>query len=76
MKTIYQNIEALRKHIKDPKAKEDLAELEKNFQLLRTQSGLSQLLRKKKLAKIVRNVQYEQELEALQVELIKLQNWV
>ena len=44
--------------------------------MLRTKSGLSQLMGKKKLAKITRNVAYEEELKALQVELIKLQNWV
>ncbi len=76
MKTIFQDIEYLKEHVKEKEAQKVLKELEKNFQLLRTQSGLSQLLQKKKLAKIIRNVEYEQELVELQVELIKLQNWI
>jgi len=76
MKTIMKNLEYLRENIKDDKALEVVKELENSFKLLRTKSGLSQLLKKKKLAKIVRNVEYEQELVQLQVELIKLQNWV
>ena len=76
MKTIFQGLEYLRKEIKDKKAKKTIKELEENFHLLKTKSGLSQLIGKKKLAKIVRNVEYEEELKALQVELIKLQNWV
>ena len=76
MKTIYQDLEYLKKNVKDEKLKKTVKELEKNFQLLRTKSGLTQLLGKKKLAKIIRNVEYEQELVQLQVELIKLQNWV
>ena len=76
MKTIFQDLEYLRKEIKDKEAKKIVKELEENFHLLRTKSGLSQLMGKKKLAKITRNVAYEEELKALQVELIKLQNWV
>ncbi len=76
MKTIFQNIEYLKEHIKDDDAKKVIKELESSLKLLKTKSGLSQLLKKKKLAKIIRNVEYEQELVHLQVELIKLQNWV
>ena len=76
MKTIFQDLEYLHKEVKDKKAKSIIKELEENFHLLKTKSGLSQLMNKKKLAKITRNVEYEEELKALQVELIKLQNWV
>ena len=76
MKTIFQDLEYLHSEVKDKKAQKILKELEKNFHLLKTKSGLSQLMGKKKLAKITRNVEYEEELKALQVELIKLQNWV
>ena len=76
MKTIFQDIEYLNKNVEDKKSKEILKELEQNFHLLKTTSGLSQLMNKKKLAKITRNVEYENELKSLQVELIKLQNWV
>lgn len=76
MRTIFESLEHLRKEIKEEEVQEVLKELEANMHLLRTKSGLSQLLSKKKLAKIIRNVQYEKELKKLQVELIKLQNWV
>ena len=56
MKTIFQDIEYLRKNVKDKESKSILKELEKNFQLLRTKSGLTQLMNQKKLAKITRNV--------------------
>ena len=76
MKTIFEDLDYLKEHIRDKDAKEFVKELEFNFKLLRTKSGLSKLLKKKKLSKIIKNVMYEQELQDLQVELIKLQNWV
>jgi len=76
MKTIFQDIEYLKKNTEDKKSKNILKELEENVHLLKTKSGLMQLMEKKKLAKITRNVEYEEELKSLQVELIKLQNWV
>ncbi len=66
----------LKKNVEDKKSKGIIKELEKNIHLLKTKSGLTQLMNKKKLAKITHNVEYENELKELQVELIKLQNWV
>lgn len=76
MKTIFDSLKQLRKEVQEKKATLLLDELEKSFHLLKTKSGLTQLLNKKKLSKIVRNVAYEEELKSLQVELIKLQNWI
>ncbi len=76
MGRISQDIEALEKYIKDDKAKELLKKAEKNCRLLESKSGLKQLIQGKKLQKIIRTVEYEEELTQLQVELIKLQNWV
>jgi len=76
MKTIFQDLEYLKEELKDKKAQKILKELKDNIHLLKTKSGLTQLMGKKKLAKITRNVEYENELKSLQVELIKLQNWV
>jgi polyphosphate kinase 2 len=76
MKTIYEKLEHLEKSLDDDKLKKSVEEIKRDFALLRTKSGLSQLLKKKKLSKIIRNVEYEQELVELQVELIKLQNWI
>lgn len=76
MRTIIEDVEFLNTHINDEEGKKVLEELKQNLQLLRTKSGLKQLLGKKKLAKITKSVEYENELKQLQVELIKLQNWV
>jgi len=76
MKTIFQNLEALKELTDKKEAKELINELEDSFKLLRTKSGLTKLMQKKKLSKIIKNVEYEEELKELQVELIKLQNWV
>ncbi|HEY9189292.1 MAG TPA: polyphosphate kinase 2, partial [Sulfurovum sp.] len=77
MKTIFQDLQALDEAIKENgQAKKILKELEEKFHLLRTKDGIAQLVSKKKLAKITRNIAYKNELKALQVELIKLQNWV
>ena len=51
MKTIFQDLEYLRKATKDKEAKQIVKELEENFHLLRTKSGLSQLMGKKRLQK-------------------------
>lgn len=76
MKTIFENLESLKEHCSSQEANDIVEELTRSFQLLRSKEGVKHLTSKKKLSKIVRNVQYEKELKALQVELIKLQNWV
>ena len=76
MKTIFQQLAYLKTKAADKETAKTVNELEEQIRLLRTRSGLTRLLRKKKLAKIVRFVEYENELQALQEELIKLQNWV
>ena len=77
MKTIFQDLQALGDTVKENgEAKKILKELEEKFHLLRSKDGIAQLVSKKKLAKITRNIAYKNELKALQVELIKLQNWV
>jgi polyphosphate kinase 2 len=76
MKILFQDLERLRKQVKAKEGKKILDNLNRDIQLLKTNSGLTQLMGKKKIAKVLRNVVYEQELKELQVELIKLQNWV
>jgi polyphosphate kinase 2 len=77
MKSVKKSFKELKKHLKgDKKGKKILKELENDFELLTTKSGLTQILKGKKLQKVLRNVEYEKELLELQVELIKLQNWV
>ena len=76
MKTIFQDIDKLRETITDDKSLKVLENLTSNIHLLKTKSGATQLFSHKKISKILRNVNYENELKELQVELIKLQNWV
>ena len=74
MKTIFQTIEELKKSVNNENLKK-LDFLEDAFKKLRTKTGLKGLVRKKKLRKILRDVEYEDELVKLQIEIIKLQNW-
>lgn len=57
MKTIFQDLEYLHSHVQDEDAKKILTELEQNFHLLRTKNGLMQLMSKKKIAKILHEVE-------------------
>jgi polyphosphate kinase 2 len=76
MKTIFQKIEKLEKEITSDKAKQELESLKDDIKLLKTKSGIKKLVGKKKLRKAIKTLKYEKELIELQVELIKLQNWV
>ena len=51
---------------------------EKDLELLSSKKGLKKLLKEKdfKIDKILDDLEYEEELERLQVELVKMQNWV
>jgi len=75
MKTIFKTLNEIKSSIKDKNIQEKLNFLEDSFRKLRTKTGLKGLVRKKKLRKILREVEYEEELKKLQIELIKLQNW-
>ena len=76
MKTIFQDIEVIQKELNSDESKQALEELKKNINLLKSKSGLKQLVKEKRLSKAVKTIRYEKELTDLQVELIKLQNWV
>jgi polyphosphate kinase 2 len=76
MKTIMQNLEEIKKNVKNSELITKLNVVEDAFRKLRTKSGLKGLIKKKKLRKVIRTVEYEEELIRLQIELIKLQNWV
>ncbi|SFV71603.1 Probable UDP-galactose-lipid carrier transferase [hydrothermal vent metagenome] len=76
MKSIVEALSYLEEELKEEKSKKVLKKLQEDLSLLKTKSGLTQVMNKKKLSKITRNVKYEQDLKNLQVELIKLQNWV
>ncbi len=76
MKTLYEDIRFLKERIDKPELQQVLDDLEHKIKLLRTQKGLRQLVKKKKIAKAIRYVEYEEELTKLQIELIKMQNWI
>ena len=76
MKTLYEQISSLKEEIKDKKIQDELDELKKSIGLLRTKNGIRKLVGGKKVSKALRDLKYEKELVQLQVELIKLQNWV
>ena len=76
IKDIKKDFEVLKDRVDDKELLQKIKEIEKGFELLTTKTGLSRLLKKKKMDKVLKFVEYEQELIELQVELIKLQNWV
>ena len=76
MQTIYDDIKFLKEHIQAPELQERLESLEDKIHKLRTKTGLKMLVKKKKIAKAIREVEYEEELTKLQIELIKMQNWI
>ncbi len=75
MKTIFQTIKELKNETNNENLISKLDYLEDSFKKLRTKTGLKGLVRKKKLRKVLRDIEYENELQKLQIELIKLQNW-
>jgi polyphosphate kinase 2 len=76
MKTIMQSLEEIKKNINTPELTNKINLVEDAFRKLRTKSGLQGLVKKKKLRKVIRTVEYEEEFIKLQIELIKLQNFV
>ncbi len=76
MKTLFEDLTYLKERIHEPDLKERLEDLEEKIQKLRTNKGVQQLLRKKKISKALRTIAYEDELTKLQIELIKMQNWI
>ncbi len=76
METLFEDLDQIEGSLQDEEAKKKLNGVRKKIALLRTKSGLKQMIKGKKIAKAVRTVTYESELKSLQVELIRLQNWV
>jgi len=73
---LLNKIEYLKKNIDDKKLRGIIEEVEDELQILKSKDGLEKILSDKKLSKVRAKIEYEDELEDLQVELIKLQNWV
>lgn len=75
MKDLIENINLLKNSCKDC-GSEIITMIEEDLRLLMTKDGLKGLIGKKKYSKIKQDIQMEEEIEQLQIELIKLQNWV
>ncbi len=84
-KQLVQNLKSTVEELKGKKLDEQiqqtlansLDEIEERMSTLHSKEGLKQILQARKISadKIKKLVAYEEELEKLQVELIKLQNW-
>jgi len=72
---LLNKIEYLKKNIDDKELAKIIGEVEEELQILKSKDGLEKILSDKKLSKVRAKLEYEDELEDLQVELIKLQNW-
>ena len=75
MKSLLENINLLKSSCKDCEP-EIIETIENDLKLLMTKDGLKGLIGKKKFKKIKEDISLEKEIEDLQIELIKLQNWV
>lgn len=75
MNELFEKINLLKNNCKEQWA-EILSSIENDLRLLETKDGLKSLVGKKKLSEIKEEIEYEEELESLQIELLKLQNWV
>ncbi len=75
MKELFENINLLKNNCKD-RWIEILEAIENDLRLLKTKDGLKSLIGKKKFSEIQDEIIYEEELESLQIKLLKLQNWV
>ena len=76
MKTLFEDLSYLKEHINDKDLREKLDDLEEKIHKLRTKEGAKGLLKRKKISKVLRDIAYEDELRKLQIELIKMQNWI
>ncbi len=71
-----RDLEYIKKHVKDKEVLKRVESLQKKIDSLSRKSGLRLLAKGKRVEKALRTVMYEEDLVKLQVELIKLQNWV
>ncbi|MRI82818.1 MAG: polyphosphate kinase 2 [Nitratiruptor sp.] len=73
---IRDDLAFLKEHIDQPQLLERLQAIEEAIGKLRTKKGLKLLAKRKRIAKVLREIEYEEELTRLQIELIKMQNWI
>ena len=73
---IYKELEELKNGVDDERLVEKIDNIKKALDKLCTKNGLCLLAKGKVVDKALKTVRYEEDLMNLQVELIKLQNWV
>jgi len=73
---VQENLKVLREKLKDKKLAKRVEEIQKAMEKLSTKRGLTLLGSGKTAKKALRTLHYEEELVKLQIELVKLQNWV
>lgn len=71
-----KDLEFIKARVKDKEVLKRVEAVQKKLDALSKKSGLRLLAKGKKVQKALRTVMYEEDLVKLQVELIKLQNWV
>ncbi|WP_456322201.1 polyphosphate kinase 2 [Hydrogenimonas sp.] len=71
-----KDLEYIKKHVKDKELLKRVELVQQKIGKLSGKSGLRLLAKGKRAQKAIRTVLYEEDLVKLQVELIKLQNWV
>ena len=76
METLFEDFDFILSKIADQEVKARGENFRNKLELLKTNAGLKKIVGKTRLSKAVKTLEYSQELEKLQVELIKLQNWV
>ena len=76
METIFQAIDHIKENISNPEIMESLKHIEEELHLLKTKQGLRHFVKTNNISKALKNAKYEQELILLQIELVKLQNWI
>ncbi len=73
---INRELETIQKKTKDKELKKRIENVQEALSRLSTKEGLRLLGHGKSLRKALRTLNYEEELVKLQIELVKLQNWV
>ncbi|WP_456381008.1 polyphosphate kinase 2 [Hydrogenimonas sp.] len=73
---IEESLAKLKNGVNDRKLVKQIENIEKMVKKIGSKEGISLLAKGKTLKKALRTVEYEEELVKLQIELVKLQNWI
>jgi polyphosphate kinase 2 len=76
VESLFEDMDYVLSKITDQDTKKRAEGLKTKLGLLKSADGLKKIVGKARYAKALRAVEYAKELEKLQVELIKMQNWV